>query len=143
MSVLKGQTFWRRLKEPMSVNLWVLGPYMFFGLPLVHDRINLHLVTFAIKSVSKSLTIVVLWERSLYQKVFFVLDQLYLLHWSAAFWFIFLKNCVSVSTEKQISTLLEKENEVTVKPMLYKEPGDGGYLWFLECQYFLSLSVVF
>lgn len=143
MSVLKGQTFWRRLKEPMSVNLWVLGPYMFFGLPLLHDRINLHLVTFAIKSVSKSLTIVVLWERSLYQKVFFVLDQLYLLHWSAAFWFIFLKNCVSVSTEKQISTLLEKENEVTVKPMLHKEPRDGGYLWFLECQYFLSLSVVF
>lgn len=57
--------------------------------------------------------------------------------------YFFKELCLSVSTGKQISTLLEEENEVTVKPMLHKEPRDGGYLWFLECQYFLSLSVVF
>lgn len=56
-------------------------------------------------------------------------------------------NCVFVSTEKQTSTLLEEENEVTVKPMLHKEPWDGGAgggnLWFLKFWYFLSWSVVF
>lgn len=81
----------------------------FLGLPLFHDRTNLHLVTFAIKSLLKSLTMENLWfcEREVFsRKCSLSYDLSYLLHWSAASWFILLlKNCVSVSTEKQISTL--------------------------------------
>lgn len=40
---------------------------------------------------------------------------------SATFWFILYKTYISVSTEKKISTLLEEENEITVKCILHKE----------------------
>lgn len=135
-------------------NLWVwtykcLVLICFLGLPLLHDRTNLHPVTFAIKSVLKSLTMEKLWfcEREVFtRKCSLSYDRSYLLHWSEAFWFILLK-IVSPWVLKSRYPLSWRKKMKWQWSLLHKEPRMWDTYGFLSanifCPYLLYFSFSF
>lgn len=78
-----------------------------------------------------------LWEVIAKKCSFLVSYQSYLLHWSATFLFILLTTSIFVSTEELIPTLLEKENEITVKRTLHKDQRGFMLIFFFFFLYIL------